>query len=40
MDFSKVQNVDKVSVAKKTNSMVYNSLFKVERERKSVGEGN
>jgi len=36
MDFSKVQNVDKVSVEKKTNFVVYNSLFKVEREKKGL----
>ena len=36
MDLSKVQNVDKVIVAKKTNILVYSSLFKVEREKKGL----
>lgn len=33
MDFSKVHNVDKISVSKRTNEVVYTSLLKVEREK-------
>ena len=36
MDFSKLKNVEKVSVANRTNFVVYNLLFKVERKKKSL----
>ena len=38
MDFSKVQNVDKVSVAKKTNFMVYNRKNGLEKAIEKLKE--
>ena len=36
MDLSKVKNIDKINISKKSNKMVYPTLLKEERENKRL----